>query len=99
MLICEIKLTGLVEALYLWMKPGFKCRNSDFVFNRVVDSLFLQFLQLIPLLTNSGFGKEMYIIFAQYYHLSPPHLTPILLGNDRTRFRNRKTNSLMYSLG
>jgi len=66
MQICGIKLICLVEDLCLWMKLSFKCRTSDFkrIFNKIMDSFFLQFLQHISLLTNSGFGVEMYIIFA-----------------------------------
>lgn len=49
-------------------------------FKEKVDSLFLQFLQEIQLLKNSGYGEGMYIIFARRYgyHLSVKDVHPFL---------------------
>ena len=49
-----------------------------------MDSFFLQFLQHISLLTNSGFGVEMYIIFAWYYHLSIKDVHPVLSNSPNS---------------
>lgn len=93
MQICEIKPTGLSEALHLYVKPSSKCRNSvsKLIFNQTVHSPFLQLLQQISLLRKSWMGEQMYIIFCLifssqiYILLSSPHATPRLLGNDGKR--------------
>lgn len=106
MQICEIKSTGLGEALRPHMKHSFKCRNSVFnlIFNQSVHSPFPQLLQPISLLRKSGLGEQMCLIVCLifssqiYILLSSLHPTPTLLGNYGKRSWCRKTDSVMYSL-